>query len=221
MYGATVSTGILTQSTKFTVLFEYGDGCLLKDSVTVKVNQNFTLKIVAKPDTTQIYLGDKVDLTAIPTPNLAGYTYVWQENSSGQLGTTDKITVSPTSIRDSCDNVQYDVIATSPAGCVQKETINLEVCQPQVRFPNAFTPNSDGLNDGFGMLILGGNAKVEQMDIYDRWGKKIYTSTEPKATWNGMVDGKEAPSDVYVYVIRWRKGDGALQVKSGNVTLLR
>ncbi|MCB0530323.1 MAG: gliding motility-associated C-terminal domain-containing protein, partial [Saprospiraceae bacterium] len=59
-------------------------------------------------------------------------------------------------------------------------------------------------------------------EIYNRWGKKVYESTDPAATWDGTSEGKDAPSDVYVYVIRWQRDDGALQPPLiGDITLLR
>ena len=59
------------------------------------------------------------------------------------------------------------------------------------------------------------------MEIYNRWGQKVFDSTEPAAEWDGRVDGREAPSDVYACKVRWRRGDGALQIYVGEITLLR
>ena len=109
----------------------------------------------------------------------------------------------------------------SPNGCVQTEYITFTIIQPNIQVPNAFTPNGDGANDSFGLVIVEGVATVVKMEIYSRWGQKIFASNDPNAGWDGSIDGNEAPSDVYVYVIFWRGGDGALSVLRGEVTLLR
>jgi gliding motility-associated-like protein len=104
---------------------------------------------------------------------------------------------------------------------VQTESVTFAIIKPDVQFPNAFTPNGDGANDGFGLAIVEGIASVESLEIYNRWGQKVFSSMEPGARWDGQVNGHPAPSDVYVYVVFWRGGDGALKFQKGEVTLLR
>ncbi|MGI9160772.1 MAG: gliding motility-associated C-terminal domain-containing protein, partial [Saprospiraceae bacterium] len=88
--------------------------------------------------------------------------------------------------------------------------------------PNAFTPNGDEYNSTFGLVVLEGTAMVENMQIYNRWGQLVFESTDPNARWDGRYNGEDQPSDVYLYVIRWRRADGALQpVLKGDVFLLR
>ncbi len=113
-------------------------------------------------------------------------------------------------------------MVTSPQGCVKVFEKVFKLIFPLVRFPNAFTPDGDGHNDRFGMVVPQGLAFVDRMEIYNRWGQKIFESTEPNASWDGTVDGQNAPSDVYIYRIWWRRGDGALQMQAkGDITLLR
>ena len=109
----------------------------------------------------------------------------------------------------------------SPAGCVQTESITFDIIPSNVKVPNAFTPNGDGANDSFGLAIIEGVGNVQTMEVYSRWGQKVFSSNEPNARWDGTVGGQPAPSDVYVYVIYWRGGDGALKLEKGEVTLLR
>ena len=76
-------------------------------------------------------------------------------------------------------------------------------------------------NDSFGLAIVEGVANIQTMEVYNRWGQKVFESADPNARWDGTVDGKDAPSDVYIYVIFYRGGDNALQFAKGEVTLLR
>lgn len=88
-------------------------------------------------------------------------------------------------------------------GCVDSTTVEV-IVQPEFTFyiPNAFTPNGDGLNDGFvGQGI--GIAKYE-MWIFDRWGNLIFTSTDLTQAWDGTVQGKGGDLcqiDTYVWKV--------------------
>ena len=207
-------------TTTHRVLYTYGDGCTLTDSVKVTVIANFALEIIATPDTNSINLGESIELFAkiSPSQNLNGFQYIWLENNQRLDFTTEIITARP-GTTDS--TVTYIVEVLSPAGCRQTAAITFNLIQPKVVFPNAFTPNGDQVNGTFKMLVQEGFATVDRMEIYNRWGQKVFDSTEPAAEWDGRVDGREAPSDVYACKIRWRRGDGALKIYVGEIMLLR
>lgn len=67
--------------------------------------------------------------------------------------------------------------------------------------PNAFSPNSDGINDGFKALGVG----IEQfkLQIFDRWGALIFESNDINRAWDGSVNGKgnseTTKEEVYVW----------------------
>ena len=67
--------------------------------------------------------------------------------------------------------------------------------------PNAFTPNSDGLNDGFKALGIG--IAQFKLQIFDRWGALIFESDDINKAWDGSVNGKgdydSTKDDVYVW----------------------
>jgi len=206
------------QTIKYSVLYTYGtpgNECYLSDTVQVKVLRNFGVSIMADPDSV-LNAGEMVQLDAIivPSQNLNGFTFNWLENNNTNIGDTEQVTATAMTPDTS---IRYTVVVVSPNGCSQTKTIRFRVLQPIVEYPNAFTPNGDGANDSFGLAVVEGIAIVETMEIFNRWGQKIYESQEPNASW----DGRDAPSDVYVYKIRWRRSDGSLTVKVGEVTLLR
>jgi gliding motility-associated-like protein len=73
-------------------------------------------------------------------------------------------------------------------------------CDPhRLLIPNAFTPNGDGVNDAFSVVPFEGLESVLELTIYDRWGKKVYVGSGATAAWDGLINGRPAPSDVYVY----------------------
>ncbi len=93
-------------------------------------------------------------------------------------------------------------------------------CSPDSLFiPNAFTPNDDGANDVFRVVAHEGAELVTGLEIYDRWGEKVYEN-QGNAYWDGTIDGKPAPSDVYVYIVKVECGE-LIGKRVGDVTLLR
>ncbi|MBP6827600.1 MAG: gliding motility-associated C-terminal domain-containing protein [Saprospiraceae bacterium] len=209
--------------TVYDLVYSFGDGCTLEESVKVSVKKGFTLKIVSDPDTNRINIGDQISLMGIvsPSQNLAGFQFQWLENGQTNVGTSDAVQVIP-SVENTSDTISYILTATSPNGCSQQAQFKLTVVLPLVVVPNAFTPNADGVNDLFRLKIVEGSAVVNGMEVYNRWGKLVFSSSDPLPEWDGTLEGKEAPSDVYVYIIRWQRGDGALQPPLiGDITLLR
>lgn len=89
--------------------------------------------------------------------------------------------------------------------------------------PNAFTPDNDGLNDIY--LPVGNFIGIKDytMEIYNRWGERIFESTDVTQGWNGSRDnsGIAAPAGVYVYVVHYIDGFDEPKQEKGHVTLLR
>jgi len=83
--------------------------------------------------------------------------------------------------------------------------------------PNTFTPNGDGINDNWDIKNIGNypNCKV---DIFNRWGTRIYASAGYAVPWIGQYNGIPLPSGAYYYVIDLRNGQIPL---SGWVTIIR
>ncbi|MDQ3051177.1 MAG: PKD domain-containing protein, partial [Bacteroidota bacterium] len=89
---------------------------------------------------------------------------------------------------------------TNIAGCIdQKEEI---VIINPFYIPNAFTPNADGINDYFfdaGYVL---EVKSFKMNIFSRWGDKVYEGDDYTNFWNGYDQkGNKSPGGVYVYTI--------------------
>lgn len=111
--------------------------------------------------------------------------------------------------------------ASTDAGC--GDTTCSVITTPTSLFvyvPSAFSPNGDDINDLFRMAFSGPPLKTFTFDIYDRWGRAFFSTTDPYIAWDGSADGKEIPIGVY----NWRitltttKEDRVLQ---GHVTVVR
>ena len=93
-------------------------------------------------------------------------------------------------------------IALNTNGC-RDSIVKLVDIKPAftIYFPNAFTPNSDGMNDGF--MASGIGIKEFNLQIFDRWGALIFESDDMNKAWDGSINGKgdyeNAKQDVYVW----------------------
>lgn len=85
--------------------------------------------------------------------------------------------------------------------------------------PNAFTPNDDNLNDVFYPMIHG--VKFYEISIFDRWGRKIFGSSDLALGWDGTYNGQRCKDDVYVWKIKVSTLAGEEKSYNGHVTLFR
>jgi hypothetical protein len=97
------------------------------------------------------------------------------------------------------------------------------------RFPNAFTPSLEGKdgwrekNDVSNDIFLPVYRGVDEykLEIFNRWGEKIFESNHPDFGWNGYVNGKLSPQDVYVWKVTGKYKNGVIFKDAGDCTLLR
>ena len=92
----------------------------------------------------------------------------------------------------------YTVTVTDSNGCVATASRHFDYVD--VCIPNYFTPNGDGVLDGWapGCVVHYPNL---DFDIFDRYGRKIATLRVGQ-TWDGTYQGKELPTGDYWYVVR-------------------
>ena len=78
---------------------------------------------------------------------------------------------------------------------------DVEIFVNNLFIPQAITPNGDGQND---LLIINGISYFDHsVEIFNRWGQIVYSSTDYQNDWDGTdMDGKELSSDTYFYVIK-------------------
>jgi gliding motility-associated-like protein len=99
--------------------------------------------------------------------------------------------------------------------------VEMSMCDECVFLPNAFTPNSDNVNDAFRALL---KCPVNDfhLDIYNRWGENLFSSDETGEGWNGKYRGDNCSNGVYVYVLSYRSvNTGRTKKLTGNLTLIR
>jgi gliding motility-associated-like protein len=116
---------------------------------------------------------------------------------------------------------QVTLIAFNDFGCADTVIKNVRAYPPYAFYiPNAYTPNSDGLNEvyrgkGQGFIRY-------EMFIFDRWGLEIYRTADISRGWTGIDDqGRPFPLGVYVYKVSLETPVGDVYEYSGRVSLIR
>ncbi|MFD3002473.1 gliding motility-associated C-terminal domain-containing protein [Pontibacter toksunensis] len=125
--------------------------------------------------------------------DIPGTRYEW----SPATGLDDPYSASPRANPN--ETITYTVVATTSAGCRVTGQVHVFV-RRDIVVPNAFSPNGDGINETWVIETLEDypNARVE---VFDRWGSKIYEKTRYVNEWNGTYKGAPLPVSTYFYVI--------------------
>ncbi len=216
--GNPVTVSNISQTTEVTLNYTYGPGCgTIQETFNVNVVDITTSIVQLEVARDTIFLGDTTLLTATVEPAIPNAVYKWFANGveiPGQTAST--LIVQP----DEVGRIQYRVEVFSPEGCsLEGPLLSVFVLQPEFDIPKAFTPNGDDRNDVF-RVLHSGMVEVMEFKIYNRWGQVVYESTTNEG-WDGMHKGNPAPSDVYIYRIRFKLGGVEQPEQAGDLTLLR
>jgi gliding motility-associated-like protein len=92
-------------------------------------------------------------------------------------------------------------------------------CDTTIGLPSAFSPNGDGINDI--LYIRGRDIKNVNLQIFNRWGQKIFESNNLNIGWDGTYNGFPQPVDVYAYRLNVTFTYGVSINRRGNITLIR
>jgi len=116
----------------------------------------------------------------------------------------------------------YTVVGTSLAGCVNTDSFRITSIEDCCVFsyPTAFTPNGDGMNDGF-KPIMYGNQGEYLFAVYNRWGQQVFITSNPRQYWDGTFNSQKCDVGIYYYKFRATCLTGRTEIKSGEVMLIR
>jgi gliding motility-associated-like protein len=107
----------------------------------------------------------------------------------------------------------------SEEGCPAEDSLLVQA-PATLYFPNAFTPDGDGFNDTFGPA--GVSIERFSMEVFDRWGHLVYSTTDMDRPWDGRVNGgTDATTGVYVYHYSAKGHYFEEREGYGHVTLVR
>jgi gliding motility-associated-like protein len=104
--------------------------------------------------------------------------------------------------------------------------ISCAISPSKLFFPNAFSPNGDGINDKIGVksLFIYDNTNLSGrnfvLEIFNRYGEKVYLSHSIDCEWDGYYMGKPVQSGVYIFRIYATGVDNRRYSFKGTITIL-
>lgn len=114
----------------------------------------------------------------------------------------------------------YYLSVTDDKGCTSIDSVLVTVETNNSWFlPNAFTPDNNGVNDI--LYFYGTGIKEFKLMIFDRWGEKVFETSDTKVGWDGHYKGKAAIQGVYAYVLTITFKNSKVVQDKGNINLIR
>ncbi len=163
----------------------------------------------ASPDTL-LEEGASVTLTAS-----GGGTYLWYPSDYLSCNTCANPEATPEI------TTEYCVVVTANNTCSDTACITLQVEKicGEVFVPNILTPNDDGQHDR--LEIFGNCLQNFTFTIYNRWGEKVFETSDLSETWDGTYKGQAVNNAVFHYLLRGTLTSGKEVEKHGTITLVK
>lgn len=199
------------------------EGCMgstkfvVEESATVDVD--LTANIIGQAF---VEYGQSISLTAISSlPEGELDSILWTNDSL--LSCNDCLNPVATPLKQT-----VFVVSVFKGECMASDslTVFVDLGESGVYVPTAFSPNGDGVNDGF-MIYSGPTVtRIKSFLVFDRWGEMVYEykdfdPQDPARGWNGKLDGQPLNPAVFVWFAEVEFVDGSTRVLEGDVTLVR
>ncbi|MDO6390836.1 gliding motility-associated C-terminal domain-containing protein [Pontibacter sp. BT731] len=201
--GTTFVTPAPDRNTTFYVQARNNNNCANATRTTVSVTI-VTPVADAGPDV-EIIQGRPAELRAT-----GGVTYAWEPAES----LSNANVANPVARPDV--TTTYTVTITTEEGCTATDEVTVTVI-PAITAPNAFSPNGDRVNDVWEIGNIQ-NYPDARIEIFNRWGNQIFSSTGYANPWDGTYNGESLPVATYYYIIYLNSSEKPI---SGHVTIIR
>lgn len=189
-------------------------------TATAVVNAPAVATLGILPSDTTVLAGNPVQLNSIfggyPVSSITSYS--WTPSTGLSCISCPNPIVSTSSLTDSFNLYTLTVMYNGGCSVTALDTIKIEY-ETGVAIPTAFTPNADGKNDVY--MVLASGVKSFYMTIYNRWGERVYESTDITQGWDGTYGGKPQPSEDYSAFIQIGFVNGKTLNKTVTVSLFR
>ena len=155
-----------------------------------------------------VYVGDDVITQLSPT---CATDFTWSPSFWVSDPTIKEPVISPLA----SGNYTYKLeLKDASTPCIATDSFRIVVIDPndlkcdEAFLPKAFTPNGDGLNDSFGLSNPRIITSLISFEIWDRWGNKMFSTTNSSDKWDGTYNGQTVQAGIYrVLVLHQCKGD--------------
>lgn len=192
------------------------DGCTWSDTITINEPDEFEVDLGGN---VIIGLGDSLMLQ--PLANRPIDTFYWEYPSLLPCSDCLNPMLHPT------NEEIHQITAFDENGCESTDFITVTIAKERlVYIPTAFSPNGDGSNDRFTIYAGNGVEKIEDFNIFNRWGEQVFEQKElipgdESLGWDGRLRGKKMLPDVYVYFAKVTFVDGRVEIYTGDITIMR
>ena len=190
------------------------NGCTSLDRAIVTINVTPPAKLSAGDDTTAL-TGEPIQLNAIDVNNSDFTSYAW----TPATGLSNPDIANPVATLDA--STTYSITATTPAGCEGTASLTVKVYMTiGLIVPSAFTPNGDGRNDLLKVIPLG-IRQLQYFAVFNRWGQRIFYTTDAGKGWDGTVNGQPQPGGAYIWMAAAIDVKGRSIERNGSIILIR
>ena len=190
----------------------------LRVSDTLDCYSEASVNLIVHPAPLPAFAGQDTIITQEPLELDAGdhASYAWSTGETSRYITAEQ-------------NDWYSVLIESQYGCYDQDSVYVLFWDPpqppepvaeKFHFPNAFTPDGDGLNDEFIAIGQPDNLTSFSMKIFNRWGQMIFETNDITLGWNGTYQGSPSPAGTYVYRVDYSISGLNFDI-SGTVILVR
>jgi len=139
-------------------------------------------------------------------------SYAWYEGSN-LISSEQTVTVAPS---------QTTIYRATMTLCVGENFDTTVTVYVLPKIPTAFSPNGDGVNDEFRIIGLPPeNITMYNIQIFDRWGHLVFTSTNILESWDGKINGQKCAEGLYAWAIYYEDNNKIKVSNKGTVMLIR
>ena len=196
---------------------------LQNTTYTLILNQNgcrdtaeFKVIVIAPPEIeitlplNLIELGTSVQISA-----KGASTYIWEPAFILSCSNCSNPMSKPENTIEIC------VAGFNSFGCRTDTCMIIVVKNPcDIILPNIISPNNDLYNNSWCSLAKE-CIKEQYLEIYDRWGNKIYSSSGTEVCWNPENESVKLQNQVLTYILKITLSDGNEKIETGNITVVK
>jgi gliding motility-associated-like protein len=179
------------------------NGCIVRDSLEV-------LNVYALP-IANLGVDTMICMNSNYTFNAGNHvSYLWQDGSTARTFTTSAVG-------------KYWVQVTDGNHCVSSDTVQIlkyKNCGNSIDFPNAFTPNNDRRHETYKPIVKGNISKY-RFTIFNRWGQRVFETTQINYAWDGTIGGKLQDTGTFVWICEYQFAGEEKKVAKGTLLLVR
>ncbi|MFV8394025.1 gliding motility-associated C-terminal domain-containing protein [Flavobacterium sp. LB2P6] len=238
-----VPSGSITISTQANVQYSIGNGYQNSNVFSNLAPGKYTMSVRFTNSIACITLGSEITINGIPpqiqfetigdcenkeyiltaNPLSSSYdpnnvSYQWKDNTGASIGTNSNVlnvsdVIASTPSGQMVFPVTYTLTVNSTnTGCETSSNVVIESVYCNIQ--KGISPDGNGSNDFFDLRLM----EVKKLEIFNRYGIKVYSQANYTDQWNGQSNkGEDLPSATYYYVIEFNSGEP----KTGWIYLIR